>query len=130
MILEVLNYYILTSHSDLDIDFKNNTVSFVTLKGLCSNTIEYWELDKGQLFLCEMYSKFSDHYERSYSDYYFKDNQRTFHNWINCEILVLNHIIPNNTYGENTHTSIIIENGYLVNTRQRIFYEDSDNDQF
>ncbi|WP_123868072.1 hypothetical protein [Chryseobacterium lactis] len=54
-----------------------------------SNSIVTWELNRGKLYICEIYSRFNDEvYQKSYVNQILEDDNRVFHDWINCEILV------------------------------------------
>lgn len=63
--------------------------------------------------MCEMYSKFHEEYERADNEELIVDGKKTYHDWINCKILIPIHLIPNCHQVLGTHYHINIKNGYL-----------------
>lgn len=124
MNLKVIHFYKGKGNLNLEDDLANGKVEFITITGLCTNTVEVWELVKGQLLLCEMYSKFDEDYERSDSEYFFTDNKKTFHDWINCEVLIPISILPYNHQFKGTHLRIDIANGYLQDFKPMTIYDE------
>ncbi|WP_139421218.1 hypothetical protein [Chryseobacterium mulctrae] len=95
-----------------------------------SNSVITWELNKGKLWICEMYSKFYKEYERADNEELIVDGKKTYHDWLDCQILVPTYIIPICPQVVGTHYQINIKNGYLDGYKIITVYDEPDVDIF
>ncbi|SEW49370.1 hypothetical protein SAMN05421841_4148 [Chryseobacterium wanjuense] len=85
-----------------------------------SNSIVTWELNKGKLYICEIYSKFNDEaYQKTYVNQILEDDNKAFHDWINCEILVPGYLIPCFNKAKGDYLSIKIKGGCIEATEYK-----------
>lgn len=130
MTLEVFHYYNAPGNINLEDDFKNGVITFVSFSTMFSNSVITWELNKGKLWMCEMYSKFDKEYERADNEELIVDGKKTYHDWLDCEILIPIYIIPNCQKTIGTHYHISIINGYLDGYKIITVYDEPDIDIF
>lgn len=113
MILEVFHYYNAPGNVNLEDDIANGVITLVSISSLFNNSIITWELNKGKLWMCEMYSKFYGEYERADNEELIIDGMKTYHDWLDCQILIPTYLIPTCQQVLGTHYQITIKNGYL-----------------
>lgn len=96
MILEVIHYYSTPGNVDFGENLKQGTFTIITTSTFfLSNSIVTWELNRGRLYICEIYSRFNDEvYQKTYVNQILEDDNKVFHDWINCEILLPGYLIP------------------------------------
>ena len=121
MILEVIHYYSGPGNADFDENLKKSILTIITTSTFfLSNSIVTWELNRGKLYICEIYSKFNDEaYQKSYVYQILEDDNKVFHDWINCEILVPGYLIPGSNKAKVNYLSIKIKNGCIEATECR-----------
>jgi len=90
MILEVIHYYSAPGNVDIGENLKKSMFTIITTSTFfLSNSIVTWELNRGKLYICEIYSRFNDEtYQNSFVNQILEDDNKVFHDWINCDILV------------------------------------------
>lgn len=130
MTLQAIHYYNAPGNINLEDDFKNGVITFVSFSTMFSNSVITWELNKGKLWICEMYSKFYEEYERADNEELIVDGKKTYHEWLDCQILIPIYIIPNCPKTIGTHYQINIKNGYLDTYNFITIYDDSNEDIF
>lgn len=128
MTLNVINLYNAPGNTNLEDNFKNGVITFISSSTLFSNSIITWELNKGKLWMCEMYSKFKDEYERSDDENLIINGKKTYHDWIDCEIIIPTYIIPNCPQLRGNHLLITIRNGYIKSVKSKMVYNEPDID--
>lgn len=130
MTLEVFHYYNAPGNINLEDDLTNGVITLVSFSSLFNNSVIIWELNRGRLYMCEMYSKFYKEYERADNEELIVDGQKTHHEWLNCQILIPIYIIPNCSKEIGTHYHINIKNGYLDGYKIITVYDEPDVDIF
>lgn len=130
MTLEIFHYYNAPGNINLEDDFRNGVITFVSFSTLFSNSIISWQLNKGKLYMCEMYSKFYEEYERADNEELIVDGKKTYHDWLDCQILIPIYIITNCTKTIGTHYQISIKRGYLEGYKIITVYDELDEDIF
>lgn len=111
MVLEVIHYYIISGNVDFDKDLKQDVFIIVTTSTFfLSNCVIAWQLNNGKLYICEIYSKHDETYEKSYVNQILEDDNKVFYDWINCKILAPGYLISSNTKVD-SYLSIKIKNG-------------------
>lgn len=126
MQLEVFHYYNAPGNINLEDDLKNGVITLVSFSSLFSNSIITWELNKGKLWMCEMYSNFYGEYERTDIEELIIDGMKTYHEWLDCQILIPTYVIPNCPQTTGTHYHINIKNGYLDDYNTITVYDEPD----
>ncbi|WEK69482.1 MAG: hypothetical protein P0Y62_16805 [Candidatus Chryseobacterium colombiense] len=92
-----------------------------------SNSIVTWELNRGKLYICQIYSRFNDEtYQKPYVNQILKDDNKVFHDWINCDILVPGNLIPSFNKAEEIKSKVDIwklqnADQFLQNTNNKPF---------
>lgn len=104
-----------------------HVLSFIKKK---YNKSDYPLKDMTMVYMCEMYSKFYKEYERADNEELIVDAQKTYHEWLNCQILIPIYIIPNCPKEIGTHYHINIKNGYLDGYKIITVYDEPDVDIF
>lgn len=130
MTLQAIHYYNAPGNINLEDDFKNGVITFVSFSTMFSNSVITWELNKGKLWICEMYSKFYKEYERADNEELIVDGKKTYHDWLDCQILIPVYIIPICPQVVGTHYQINIKNGYLDGYKIITVYDEPDVDIF
>lgn len=130
MTLQAIHYYNAPGNINLEDDFKNGVITFVSFSTMFSNSVITWELNKGKLWICEMYSKFYKEYERADNEELIVDGKKTYHDWLDCQILIPLYIIPNCSKTTGTHYHIHIKNGYLDGYKLITVYDEPNIDIF
>lgn len=121
MILEVLHYYSAPGNVDIDENLKKSMFIIITTSTFfLSNSIVTWELNRGKLYICEIYSRFNDEaYQKSYVNQIIEDDNKIFHDWINCDILVPGNLIHGFNKAKVNYLSIKIKSGCIEATAYR-----------
>jgi hypothetical protein len=129
MVLEVIHYYTAPGNAGFVADLKQSVFTIVTVSTFfLSNCVIIWELNNGKLYICEIYSKHDETYEKSYVNQILEDDNKVFHDWINCEILVPGYLIPDYTKTNENYLSIKIKNGCVEAVEfKTILEEDNQN---
>lgn len=128
MTLEVFHYYNAPGNINLEDNLKNGVITLVSFSSLFSNSIITWELNKGKLWMCEMYSKFYEEYERADNEELIVEGKKTHHDWLDCEILVPTYIIPMCPQLQGNHLQINIKGGYIERVKSKMIYYEPDID--
>jgi hypothetical protein len=125
MVLEVIHYYNAPGNVDFDEDLEKGMFTIVTTSTFfLNNSIVTWELNRGKLYICEIYDKFNDEvYQKSYVNQILEDDNKVFHDWINCEILAPSYLIPGNTKVDG-YFSIKIKNGCVEDVKFKTILEE------
>ena len=121
MILEVIHYYSAPGNVDFGENLKKSMFTIITTSTFfLSNSIITWELNRGKLYICQIYSRFNDEtYQKSYVNQILEDDNKVFHGWINCDILVPGNLIPSFNKAEKNYLLIKIKGGYMEATECR-----------
>lgn len=130
MTLEVFHYYNAPGNINLEDDLTNGVITLVSFSSLFNNSVITWELNKGKLWICEMYSKFDEEYERADNEELIVDGKKTYHGWLDCQILIPIYIIPYCPKEIGTHYHISIKKGYLEGCKIITVYDEPDGDIF
>lgn len=130
MTLEVFHYYNAPGNINLEDDLTHGVITFISSSTMFSNSIITWELNRGRLYMCEMYSKFYKEYERADNEELIVDGKKTYHDWLDCQILIPIYIIPNCPKTIGTHYHISIKKGYLDGYKIITVYNKPDVDIF
>lgn len=128
MTLEVFHYYNAPGNTNLKHDLKNGVITMVSFSSLFSNSIITWELNNGKLWICEMYSNFYGEYERADNEELIVDGKKTFHDWLDCEILIPTYIIPFCPQLKGNHLQVTVRGGYIERVKSKIVYDEPDID--
>jgi hypothetical protein len=124
MVLEVIHYYTVPDNIDIDKDLKQGMFIIVTTSTFfLSNCVITWQLSNGKLYICEIYSKHDEIYEKSYVNQILEDDNKVFHDWINCEILAPGYLIPGNAKVDG-YFSIKIKNGCVEDVNFKTILEE------
>lgn len=116
MVLEVIHYYKAPGNIGFDENnFQQSVFTIITSSTFfLSNSIVTWELDRSKLYICEVYSEFNDEvYEKSYVSQILEDDNKVFHDWINCEILVPSYFILDFSKADRNYLSLEIKYGCI-----------------
>ncbi|MFN1217150.1 hypothetical protein ACKW6Q_09200 [Chryseobacterium kwangjuense] len=124
MVLEVIHYYTVPSNIDIDKGLKQGMFIIVTTSTFfLSNCVIAWQLNNGKLYICEIYSKHDKTYEKSYVNQILEDDNKVFHDWLNCEILAPGYLIPGNIKVDG-YFSIKIKNGCVEDVKFKTILEE------
>ena len=114
MSLIVFQYYTIQSQGNLESDITDGIIRFSARSSFfLSNCIIVWEINRGQLFICEIYSKCNGTYEKNYIDNLLEDDNKNFLDWFDCDIIIPSYLIPNFPKQQETHLLIKIKDGFF-----------------
>lgn len=127
MVLEVIQFYI-PGNIGFNEDLKQSVFTIITTSTFfLSNSIITWELNRGKLYICEIYSRFNDEaYQKTCVNQILEDDNKVFHDWINCEILVPGYLIPSFNKAKGNYLSIKIKDGCIETTECIQIFEEYD----
>ncbi|WP_312288391.1 hypothetical protein [Chryseobacterium gleum] len=128
MVLDVIHYYNAPGNVDIGENLKKSMFTIITTSTFfLSNSIVTWEVNRGKLYICEIYSKFNDEaYQKSYVHQILEDDNKVFHDWINCYILVPGNLIPGFNKAEGNYLSIKIKSGRIEVIEYRLVLAEYD----
>lgn len=121
MILKVIHYYSAPGNVDIGENLQKSIFIIITTSTFfLSNSIVTWEVNRGKLYICEIYSRFNDEaYQKSYVNQILEDDNKIFHDWINCDILVPGNLISDSNKAKVNYLSIKIKSGCIEATECR-----------
>jgi len=127
MVLETIQFYI-PGNIGFDKGLDKGVFTIITTSTFfLSNSIVTWELNKGKLYICEIYSKFNNEsYQKTCVNQILEDDNKVFHDWISCEILIPGYLIPDFNKAEENYLSIKIKDGCIETIECKQIFEEYD----
>lgn len=126
MSLKALQYYKLENEGHFESDLNNGIIRFIAKSSFfLTNCIIVWEINRGQLFICEIYSKWNGTYEKTYIDQILEDDNKNFLDWFDGDIIIPSYLIPNFPQQE-THLLIKIKDGFFQTSEYLTVNESND----
>lgn|GEM_PF-1351791 len=127
MSLKVLHYYILENEGHLERDLTNGIIRFTARSSFfLTNCIIVWEMNRGRLYICEIYSKNNGTYQKTFIDQILEDDNKNFLDWFDCDVTIPSYLIPNFPKQQETHLLINIKDGFLQTSEYLTVNEGND----
>jgi len=127
MSLQAFQFYTLNSQGHIESDITDGVIRFIAISTFfLTNCTIVWEINRGQLFICEIYSKCNGTYEKTYIDQILEDDNKKFLDWFDCDVVIPSYFIPNFTQQQETHLLVRIKNGFFEAFEYLIVNEGND----